>query len=56
MMGGPWISIIAMIGWLILALGALRAHRVDAKKGLVMALMWGAIFLLAVAVFGGIMG
>lgn len=53
---GSWVSIVALLGWLILALSAMRAHRIDARKGLVMALAWGAIFLLVVAVIGGISG
>lgn len=45
------VSIISLLGWLVLALGAYRAHRIGAKQTLVMALMWGAIFLLVAAVF-----
>ena len=46
------LSIIAMIGWLVLAAGAFRAHRVGARQAVVMALMWGAVFMAAAAVFG----
>ncbi|MGB3167149.1 MAG: hypothetical protein WBA68_10285 [Alteraurantiacibacter sp.] len=38
------VSMIAMAGWLILALSAYRAHRVDASKTVRMALIWGAVF------------
>jgi hypothetical protein len=46
-----WVSLIAVSGWLVLALGAYRAHRVGAKKTIVLALAWIAIFLLVAAVF-----
>jgi hypothetical protein len=46
-----WVSIIALTGWLVLALGSFRAHRVGAGKTVVMALAWGAIFFLVAAVF-----
>lgn len=49
-----WVSIVAMTGWLVLALGAYRARRVDGKRTLALALAWGAIFLLATAVFAAI--
>lgn len=40
------ISIVALLGWLVLALSAYRSHRVSGRKTLVMAATWGAIFLL----------
>ena len=46
-----WVSIVALAGWLVLALSAYRARRVGAKKTLVMALAWGAIFLFVAAIF-----
>jgi hypothetical protein len=46
-----WVSAIALAGWLILALSALRARQLDARKGVVYALLWGAIFLGVTAVF-----
>ena len=49
-----WVSIVAMAGWLALALSAYRAHRVGAKKTIVLALAWIAIFLLAAAVFAAV--
>lgn len=54
MNGTQWISIIAMAGWLVLALSAFRAHQISARKGVVLALIWGAIFLAAAAVFSQI--
>ena len=42
------VSIISLIGFLVLAVGAFSAHRVSAKRGLVMALAWGAIFAIVV--------
>ena len=45
------VSMIAMAGWLILALSAYRAHRVDASKTVRMALMWGVVFAGVAMVF-----
>ncbi|GEM_PF-1350159 len=45
------VSIISLLGWMVLALGAYRAHRVGLRQTIVMALIWGAIFLLGVAIF-----
>jgi hypothetical protein len=49
-----WLSAIALAGWLILALAALRARRLNARKAVVYALTWGAIFLGVAAVFATI--
>ena len=49
-----WVSIIALLGWLILALGAFRAQRVGAGKAVVMALVWISIFFLVAAVFSAV--
>jgi hypothetical protein len=46
-----WVSIVALTGWLVLALGAFRAQRVGASKAVVMVLAWLAIFLLLAGVF-----
>jgi len=46
-----WISIVALLGWLLLALLAYRAQRNDARKSVVYALVWGSIFLGLAAVF-----
>ena len=49
-----WVSIVAMTGWLVLALGALRARQVGASKIIVMGLAWAAIFLLVALVFAAV--
>lgn len=49
-----WVSIVALAGWLVLSLSALRARRLNARKTIVYALSWGAIFLAVAAVFGAI--
>jgi hypothetical protein len=49
-----WISLIALLGWLVIAFGAFRAHRVGAGKTVVMALTWVAIFFLVAAVFAAV--
>lgn len=54
MTGLGWVSLIALTGWLVLALSAFRAHRVGAKKALTMALTWGTIFLLVMAIFAAV--
>ncbi|HSG33105.1 MAG TPA: hypothetical protein VLA37_01115 [Sphingomonadaceae bacterium] len=43
-MSGDWISIVALLGWLVLAGSALAAYRLSWKKGILMALIWAAIF------------
>lgn len=45
------VSVIALVGWLVLALSAYRAHQVGARKTIVMALAWCAIFALVSGVF-----
>jgi hypothetical protein len=52
--GNGWVSLIALSGWLVIALGAYRARRVGARNTIVMALAWAAIFLLVAAVFAAI--
>jgi hypothetical protein len=49
-----WVSLIALTGWLVLALGSYRAHRVGAARSVVMALAWLAIFLLLAGIFAAI--
>ena len=51
MNGYAWVSVIALVGWLVLMLAAFGAQRVSASKTIVMALTWGAIFLLVAGVF-----
>jgi len=38
------VSIIALVGWLILAVGAYRSHQVNMSKTIRMALIWACIF------------
>jgi hypothetical protein len=52
--GTAWVSIIALVGWLVLAIGSYRAHRIGAGKTLVMALAWLSIFFLVGAVFSAV--
>jgi hypothetical protein len=54
MNGYAWVSVIALVGWLVLAASSYRAHQAGAKKTFVMALAWGAIFLLLAAFFTAI--
>jgi hypothetical protein len=54
--GDRWVSMVALAGWLVLALGAWRARQVGARKTVVLALTWVAVFLLATALFTAIGG
>ncbi len=47
----PWVSIVALLGWLVLTLAALRARHVGARQAVTMGLGWLAIFLLVAAAF-----
>ena len=49
-----WVSIVALLAWLFLAVGALRAHRIGAKKTVVLVLAWVSIFFLVAAVFSAV--
>jgi hypothetical protein len=51
MTANNWVSLIAVAGWLVLAVGALRAHRVGARKMVTLSLTWLAIFVLVTALF-----
>jgi hypothetical protein len=51
MTSGAWISIVALAACLALPLSALHAHRIGARKGVVIALAWAAIFALVAAAF-----
>ncbi|WP_183029952.1 hypothetical protein [Altericroceibacterium spongiae] len=53
-MSGSWVSIIWLAGALVLAMSALRSHRMNARKGITMALIWVAIFFVAAAFFGAL--
>jgi len=48
---GQWVSIIAMLGWLILVAGAYRSYQVDTSKTIRMALIWASIFAAVAFVF-----
>jgi hypothetical protein len=54
--GASWVSLIALVGWLVLSVGAFRGHRAGGRKILVMALTWGAIFLLVTAIISAMSG
>lgn len=38
------VSLIALLGWLILVVGAYRAHQVNMAKTIRLALIWACIF------------
>ena len=50
MNAGSWVSLIALTGWLVLALGSYRAHRVGGGKTLVLVTAWVGIFLLVTGI------
>ena len=45
------ISLIALLGWLLLAVGAFRSHRIGGRKMVTMGLAWAAIFVAVALVF-----
>jgi len=47
-----WVSVVALLGWLVLSFSAFRARQLNARKTVVYALAWGAIFLAVAAIFG----
>ena len=49
------VRIVSLVGFLILALGALASHRLNWGKALRMGLIWAAIFL-GIALFFSIVG
>lgn len=51
-----WVSLIALVGWLILVASAFRAQRIDTRKTLMMALAWATVFLLVTVAFVAIGG
>jgi hypothetical protein len=53
-MGDRWLSLVALAGWLVLSLAALRAHRIGARRMVTLALTWAAIFVLVAALFTAI--
>ena len=54
MTGYGWVSLIALSGWLVLALSSYRAHRIGAGRTVVMATAWIAVFLLVAGAFAAI--
>jgi hypothetical protein len=54
--GYGWVSLIALSGWLVLAAGSYRAHRVGKGRTVVMAMAWLAIFLLVTGIFAAMSG
>jgi len=44
-MYGSWVSIVALLGWLILAVSAYSGMRLGWRKSLVTALVWATIFV-----------
>ena len=48
------VSIVALAGWLILALSAYRSYQVSGRRTLTYALVWGSIFLAVAMVFAAI--
>lgn len=51
MTGFALVSIVALAGWLILALSAYRSFRLSGRKTLTYILIWASIFLAAALVF-----
>jgi hypothetical protein len=54
MSANGWVSLIALLGWLVLSFSALRARRIGARSAVTMGLVWLAVFALATAVFAGL--
>jgi hypothetical protein len=52
----PWFQITWLLLVLVLAVSGLRAHRIGARKGLVMALVWVLLFVVAAGIAGLIAG
>ena len=50
------VSIIALGGWLILALSAYRSYRMSGRKTLTYLLIWSSIFLLVILLFSAVAG
>ena len=51
MNASAWVSVIALTGWLILALRSYRSFRLGASKTLLMATAWLGLFLLVTGIF-----
>ena len=53
-MSPSWVSLVALAGWLVLSLSALRARKLNARRTVGYALIWGAVFLAAAAIFAAL--
>jgi len=51
-----WVSLIALTGWLILAVGSYRSFRHGARKTVLLATAWVGLFLLVTGIFVAIGG
>jgi hypothetical protein len=52
----PWFQITWLLLVLVLAVSGLRAQRIGARKGVVMALIWVLLFVVAAGIAGVIAG
>ena len=50
------VQIVALVGFLVLAISGLRARQIGARKVVVMALAWGSIFMAAALLAGFLAG
>jgi len=55
MMETGWVSIVALLGWIVLAISAFASFRLSWSKALQLGLVWLAIFagLFVLALVGG---
>ncbi|WP_202385396.1 hypothetical protein [Altericroceibacterium endophyticum] len=49
-----WVSIVALVGYLVLALAALRSQHISLGKAARLALIWFGIFLVVAIIFNNI--
>lgn len=42
------VSLVALVGWLILATSGLRARNIGIKRGIIMAGLWAGIFAIVI--------
>jgi hypothetical protein len=50
------VSLVALAGWLILALSAYRSHKISGRKTLIYVLVWASIFVAVALVFAAVGG
>jgi hypothetical protein len=50
------VSIVALAGWLVLALSAYRSYQISGRKTLMYVLVWTSIFLAVALVFAAVGG